>query len=90
MERQRGIQRALISDGAPLFGALKKNVGEEILYNVIIGKGHSCPGSLLHGPVSSHAATNDVICRLQQPPTATPQESTLVEDVRLLRVIEKC
>lgn len=62
VERQWGIPRALISDGAPLFVSLERNVSEEILYNVIAREGHSCPGSLLHTPVSSHTATNDVIC----------------------------
>lgn len=37
-------------------------MSEEILYNVIVEEGHSCPGSLLQALVSAHTATNDVIC----------------------------
>lgn len=62
VERQWGIPRALISDGAPLFVAQERNVSEETLYNAIVGESHSCPGSPLHALVSSHTATNDVIC----------------------------
>lgn len=40
---QRGISKALISDGAPLFVALDRNMAEEILYNAIVRKGHCCP-----------------------------------------------
>lgn len=34
----------------------ERNVSEGLLYNVIVGEGHSCPGSLLHALVSSHTA----------------------------------
>lgn len=64
VEKQWGIPTPLISEGTPLFVAQDTNVAEEILYNVIVVKGQSCPGSPLHAPVSSHTATNDVICHL--------------------------
>lgn len=40
----------------------ERNVAEEVQFNVTVGKGHPFPGNLLHTPVSSHTATNDVIC----------------------------
>lgn len=42
------------------FRAQEGNVAEEVQLNVTVGKGHPCPGSLLHTPASSHTATNDV------------------------------